>query len=281
MLSGKVVGIIGSGNMGEILIRGLIESGKVKKGDIIASDASQERLEYISQTYGVRHSSSNAELVKKSAIIIIAVKPQNIDVLLEELSNSSHENHLFISIAAGVTTDRLAAKMHHQSGIIRVMPNAPASVLAGIAAICPGRNVSPADLQRAISIFESVGKAVVVNNESLMDVVTGLSGSGPAFAFLVIEALSDAGVQLGLSRKESSLLAAQTVFGAAKMFLETGRHPSELKDLVATPGGTTFAGLKMLEKGNFRSTISDAVEAATNRSRELGALFNARAAKPK
>jgi len=170
----------------------------------------------------------------------------------------------------------LAAKMHHQSGIIRVMPNAPASVLAGIAAICPGRNVSASDLQRAVSIFECVGRAVIIKNEALMDVVTGLSGSGPAFVFLVIESLSDAGVQLGISRKESSLLAAQTVFGAAKMLLETGKHPSELKDIVATPGGTTFAGLKMLEKGNFRSTIMDAVEAATARSRELGSSLNTR-----
>ncbi len=276
MLKGKIVGIIGAGNMGEIMIRGLIQSGKVKNTDIIASDVSQDRLEYISKTYNVRITSSNVELVEKASIIIIAVKPQNIDILLEELSTSSHEEHLFISIAAGIPTERLASKMHHQSGIIRVMPNAPASVLAGIAAICPGRNVSASDLQRAISIFECVGRTVVLKNEALMDVVTGLSGSGPAFIFLVIESLSDAGVQLGISRRESSLLAAQTVYGAAKMFLETGRHPSELKDIVATPGGTTFAGLKMLEKGNFRSTIMDAVEAATARSRELGQLLNNR-----
>jgi pyrroline-5-carboxylate reductase len=276
MLSGKIIGILGSGNMGEVLIRGLIQSGKVKKTDIIASDANQDRLKYIAEAYGVRTSSANVEVVEKASIIIIAVKPQNIDELLEELSQSSHEGHLFISIAAGITTEKLAGKMHHKSGIIRVMPNAPASVLAGIAAIYPGRNISPADLQRAVSIFECVGRTVIIRNEALMDVVTGLSGSGPAFVFLVIESLSDAGVQLGISRKESSLLAAQTVFGAAKMLLETGRHPSELKDIVATPGGTTFAGLKMLEKGNFRSTIMDAVEAATARSRELGALLNIR-----
>jgi pyrroline-5-carboxylate reductase len=274
MLGGKVVGFIGAGNMGEVLIRGLIQSGKVQKSDIIASDVSQDRLSYISSTYGIRTTVSNVEVVESASIIMIAVKPQNIDDLLDELSHSSHEGHLFISIAAGITTDKLAAKMHHQSGIIRVMPNAPASVLAGIAALYPGRNISPEDLQRAVSIFECVGKAVVIKNEALMDVVTGLSGSGPAFVFLMIESLSDAGVQLGISRRESSILAAQTVFGAAKMLIETGRHPSELKDVVATPGGTTFAGLKMLEKGNFRSTVMDAVEAATARSRELGALLN-------
>jgi len=276
MLSGKVVGIIGAGNMGEVLIRGLIQSGRVAKSDIITSDVSQDRLTYMSKTYGLRTTASNVELVENASIIIIAVKPQNIDDLLDELANSSHEGHLFISIAAGITTEKLASKMHHQSGIIRVMPNAPASVLAGIAAVCPGRNVSPSDLQRAVSIFECVGRTVIIKNEALMDVVTGLSGSGPAFVFLVIESLSDAGVQLGISRKESSLLAAQTVYGAAKMLLETGKHPSELKDIVATPGGTTFAGLKMLEKGNFRSTIMDAVEAATARSRELGNTLNNR-----
>jgi pyrroline-5-carboxylate reductase len=274
MLSGKIVGIIGAGNMGEVLIRGLIQSGKVKAADILASDVNQDRLGFISKTYGVRIASSNAKLVEQASIVIIAVKPQNIDDLLEELAASSHEGHLFISIAAGVTTEKLASKMHHRSGIIRVMPNAPASVLAGIAALCPGRNVSAADLERAVSIFECVGRTVIIKNEALMDVVTGLSGSGPAFVFLVIESLSDAGVQLGISRKESSLLAAQTVYGAAKMLLETGKHPSELKDIVATPGGTTFAGLKMLEKGNFRSTIMEAVEAATARSRELGALVD-------
>lgn len=274
MLSGKIVGFIGAGNMGEVLIRGLIQSGKVKASDIIASDVNRGRMQYISDTYGVRTTTSNVEVVESASIVIIAVKPQNIDDLLDELSHSSHEGHLFISIVAGITTERLAAKMHHKSGIIRVMPNAPASVLAGIAALYPGRNISPEDLQRATSIFECVGRTVVIRNESLMDVVTGLSGSGPAFVFLVIESLSDAGVQLGISRKESSLLAAQTVYGAAKMLLETGRHPSELKDIVATPGGTTFAGLKMLEKGNFRSTIMDAVEAATARSRELGELLN-------
>jgi pyrroline-5-carboxylate reductase len=274
MLSGKVIGIIGAGNMGEVLIRGLIQSGKVKKSDIVASDISPERLTAIDKAYGIKTTSSNVEVVEKASIIIIAVKPQNIDDLLEELSQSSHENHLFISIAAGITTEKLSRKMHHKSGIIRVMPNAPSSVLAGIAALYPGRNITPDDLQRAVSIFECVGKTVIIKNEALMDIVTGLSGSGPAFAFLMIESLSDAGVQLGISRKEASLLATQTVYGAAKMLLETGKHPSELKDIVATPGGTTFAGLKMLEKGNFRSTIMDAVEAATLRSRELGSLLN-------
>lgn len=272
MLGGKIVGIIGAGNMGEVLIRGLVHSGRVKKSDILASDVNPERLAAVEKAYGIRTTSSNAELVKKASIVILAVKPQNVDPLLEELAGSSHEHHVFVSIVAGVTTERLAEKMHHQSGVIRVMPNAPASVQAGITALCPGRNVSPEDLGRAEAIFGCIGRTVILQNEALMDVVTGLSGSGPAYVFMFIESLSDAGVQLGISRKEASLLAAQTVYGAAKMLLETGKHPSELKDIVATPGGTTFAGLKMLEKCNFRSTLMEAVEAATRRSRELGAL---------
>jgi pyrroline-5-carboxylate reductase len=276
MFSGKVVGFIGAGNMGEILIRGLIQSGKVSKSNILACDISRDRLKYISRTYGIKTTESDKTLVKKASIVILAVKPQNIDELLEHLSSFSHENHLFISIVAGVTAGKIAEKMHQESGVIRAMPNAPASVLAGITALYPGANVSGDDLKRAQFIFECVGKTVLIKNESLMDVVTGLSGSGPAYVFLAIESLSDAGVQLGISRTESSLLAAHTVYGAAKMLLETGKHPSALKDLVATPGGTTFAGLKMLEKCNFRSTIMEAVEAATNRSRELGVLINSK-----
>jgi len=276
MFSGKVVGFIGAGNMGEILIRGLIESGKVSRSSILACDISKERLAYVSKTYRIKTTSSDRELVKKASIVIIAVKPQNIDELLEHLSSLSHEGHLFISIVAGVTAERIAEKMHHESGIIRAMPNAPASVLAGITALYPGRNIASDDLKRAQAIFECVGETVLIKKENLMDVVTGLSGSGPAYVFLAIESLSDAGVQLGISRAESSLLAAQTVYGAAKMLLETGKHTSELKDLVATPGGTTFAGLKMLEKCNFRSTIMEAVEAATLRSRELGVMINSK-----
>ena len=272
MLGGKIVGIIGAGNRGEVLIRGLVHSGRVKKSDILASDLDRERLAAIEKAYGTRTMSSNAELVKKASLVILAVKPQNVDPLLEELAGSSHEHHVFVSIVAGVTTERLAERMHPRSGVIRAMPNAPASVQAGITALCPGRNVSPEDLGRVEAIFGCIGRTVILQNEALMDVVTGLSGSGPAFVFMFIESLSDAGVQLGISRKEASLLAAQTVYGAAKMLLETGKHPSELKDIVATPGGTTFAGLKMLEKCSFRSTLMEAVEAATRRSRELGAL---------
>jgi pyrroline-5-carboxylate reductase len=270
MLNGKIVGFMGAGNMAEAIIRGLIQSGKINASDILASDINADRLNTLAKTYGIGITSSNIEVAKKASIIVIAVKPITIDPLLKEIAPYSSEHHLYISIAAGVTTERFAEKLHPQSGIVRVMPNAPASVSAGITAVYPGRNVSPEGLQIVLSIFECVGKAVTIPNESLMDTITGLSGSGPAFVFLMIESLSDAGVQLGIARKEASILAAQTVFGAAKMLLETGKHPAELRDLVATPGGTTVAGLKALEKGNFRATVMNAVEAATLRSRELG-----------
>ena len=160
--------------------------------------------------------------------------------------------------------------VEHGLRIVRAMPNAPALVLTGATALYPGSHATDDDLKLAFGIFDTTGKTVVVANEALMDVVTGLSGSGPAFVFMMIEALSDAGVQMGLARKVSNLLAAQTVLGAAKMFLETGRHAGDLRDLVATPGGTTFAGLRALEKGVFRSTVMDAVEAAAKKSKELG-----------
>ena len=270
MFAQKTIGVIGTGNMGEILIRGLLESKQVTPDQVIGVELVEERRAEIEKRYGIRFAASNRELVEKADIVILAVKPQNIDPVLDELADLSHEGHLFISIAAGVTTDRIAQKIHAETGVIRAMPNAPASQLAGATAICPGRNVSKNDLARAQAIFDAVGRSVVVKNEALMDIVTGLSGSGPAYVFVMIETLSDAGVQLGLPRDQANILAAQTVYGAGKMYLETRKHPSALKDLVATPGGTTFAGLKMLEKGNFRSTVMDAVEAATERSRALG-----------
>ena len=270
MLDGKIIGFIGAGNMGGAIIRGLIESGKVNKAEIIVGDADKDRMREITEALGVKAVDSNVELVKKADIVVIGVKPYHVDALLDEISAVSRAGQIFISIVAGAPVEKFSSRLHPASGGVRVMPNTPASVLAGAAAIYAGRNVSPEDLARVAAIFECTGKVVVIQNEALMDAVTGLSGSGPAYVFLVIEALADAGVQLGIARKEASLLAAQTVYGAAKMLLETGKSPGELKDMVTTPGGTTAAGLRMLEKGNFRSAIMDAVEAAARRSRESG-----------
>jgi pyrroline-5-carboxylate reductase len=270
MLDGRTIGFIGAGNMGGVLIRGLIQSGRVNMAELIVSDVNRARLREIKRAYGVKTCESNIELVKKADIVIIGVKPHHVDALLDEISAASRAGQIFISIIAGAPVKKFSSRLNPVSGCIRVMPNTPAFVLAGAAAIYAGSNVSPEDLERAAAIFECTGKTVIIQNETLMDAVTGLSGSGPAYVFLAIEALADAGVQLGIARKEASLLAAQTVYGAAKMLLETGKSPGELKDMVTTPGGTTAAGLRMLEKGNFRSAIMDAVEAAARRARELG-----------
>jgi len=272
MFDGKKIGIIGAGKMGEILLRGLLSAKLIKPDHVWASDSDENRRELVRKIYPKVHVVyDNRKLVKECDLLLLAVKPQNISRTLTELVECITEDDLLISIAAGVSTDTIADLFpEKQIRVIRVMPNAPASVLEGASALCAGRFATADDLRMAERIFHSVGKTVVIHSEELMDVVTGLSGSGPAFLFMIIEALSDAGVQQGLSREVASLLAAQTMLGSAKMFMETGKHPGELKDVVATPGGTTFAGLKALEKGNFRSTIMDAVEAATQRSRELG-----------
>ena len=270
MLDGRIIGFIGAGNMGGALIRGLIKSGKVNKAEIIVSDADKDRLREITEVHGVRAAESNIELVEKADIVVIGVKPYHADALLDEIFGASRAGQIFISIVAGAPVEKISSKLHPASGAVRVMPNAPASVLAGVAAVYAGSNVSPEDLTRVVAIFECTGKAVIIQNEALMDAVTGLSGSGPAYVFMAIEALADAGVQLGIARREASLLAAQTVYGAAKMLFETGKSPGELKEIVTTPGGTTASGLRMLEKRNFRSAIMDAVEAAARRSSELG-----------
>jgi pyrroline-5-carboxylate reductase len=267
----RVIGVVGVGNMGEVLVRGLLAAGAIDRTRLLACETLEDRRAFITDTYGIQVGADVAELAARSDILVLAVKPQNIDKVLEDLREVIDERLLIVSIAAGITTELIASFFpDHELRIIRVMPNAPALVLAGASALHAGRHATDEDMTLARRMFETVGKTVTVANEALMDVVTGLSGSGPAFVFMMIEALSDAGVQMGLSRKVSNQLAAQTVYGAGKMFLETGRHAGELRDLVATPGGTTFAGLKALERGVFRSTVMDAVEAAARRSAELG-----------
>ena len=269
MLKEKILGFIGAGNMGSAIIRGLLQSGQTEKSNIIASDIDEAKLATLAAAHGIQTTKSNIELLEKASVIIIGVKPYHVDALLDEIAATSRGDQLFISIIAGTPADKFSAKLHPKAGVVRVMPNTPVAVMAGATAIYAGNNVFPERLTDAVRIFESAGKTVVIQNEALMDAVTGLSGSGPAYVFLAIEALGDAGVQLGIARNEAMLLAAQTVYGAARMMLETGKSPNELKDMVTTPGGTTAAGLRMLEKGNFRAVIMDAVEAATIRSREL------------
>jgi len=269
MLNGKCLGFIGGGNMAEAMIRGLLKAQLLGPQDMLVSDVTVERLTYLQETFGIRTSQDNAEVAGKADIVLFAVKPQIMSPVLDGLLDVITEQKVLISIAAGISTRFIAEKFPGKVRVIRVMPNTPALVLEAASALAPGAAATPEDLELAKRIFAAVGKVVVVE-EVLMDAVTGLSGSGPAYIFLIIDALSDAGVKVGLSRKVAQLLAAQTVLGAARMVLETHKHPGELKDMVTSPGGTAIAGLHTLEAGGLRTTLINAVEAATRRSMELG-----------
>ncbi len=265
----KKIAFLGGGNMAEALIKGIVAAGAAKPGQIMVTDISVNRLEHLRKTYGVMIKKSNPEAVREAAIVILSVKPQVIDRVMHEIMADIDDTRLVISIAAGVTIEKIETSLPSGARVVRVMPNTPALVLAGAAAIAGGGHATAEDLALAQSIFNSVGRAVVVE-EKLMDAVTGLSGSGPAYVFTIIDALSDAGVKAGLSRPLALELAAQTVYGAAKMVLDTKEHPGKLRDMVTSPGGTTIEGLHALEKGKLRATLMNAVEAATARSRELG-----------
>ncbi len=269
MLRGRTVGFIGAGNMAEALIRGLLEAGLVTAERLVASDVLEARRRHIHQRYGVETLSDGGEVAAKASILILAVKPQDMEAALRSIAASVDQSKTIISIAAGTPMAFIAERLPANAKIVRVMPNAPALVLAGAAAIARGEHATAEELQIVETIFSAVGKAVVVEEKHL-DAVTGLSGSGAAYVFLFIEALADGGVKMGLPRDVAQLLAAQTVLGAAKMLVESGRHPAELKDTITSPGGTTLAGLHAIERGGLRGILMEAVEAATIRSRELG-----------
>jgi len=270
MLKGKRLGFIGAGNMAEAIIRGVLDSGRVSAGEITASDSNFERLNVIVEGFGIEGHNKNFEVAKRADIIILAVKPQIMDKVLADIKDEITKDKVVVSIAAGVKIETLAAGLNKGAKIVRVMPNTPALVLSGISAICPGVGVSEDDKKALFAIFDAIGESVLLENEGLMDAVTGLSGSGPAFVYTFIEALSDAGVKVGLPRDISIRLATQTVYGSAKVVKELERHPAELRDMVTSPGGTTIAGMGVLEEKGFRAAVISAVEAATKRSRELG-----------
>ena len=260
---------VGAGNMAEALIAGLLKAKLTEPSQIWATDVSKTRLESVETRFKVQVGTNNLEAAQWGDIIVLAVKPQVMDEVLVGLKNAGSPSRLFITVAAGYPMARLQSNIGSQVPVIRAMPNTPSVVLEGATALSPGAGVSTEQIEIAKEMFEAVGK-VVVTEERLMDVVTGLSGSGPAYVYLMIEALADGGVRMGLPRQAAQLLATQTVFGTAKMILETGDHPGVLKDRVTSPGGTTIAGLHKLEQGGLRATLMNAVEAATQRSRELG-----------
>lgn len=263
------VGFLGTGKMATALARGLCHAGFTSSAGIVGSDVSVEaRDQFARQTQGTVVD-SNAQVAERSDILILAVKPQQVGTVLEGLAPHLRPDHLLVSIAAGVPISTLIQLTKPSCRLVRVMPNTPCLVGASASAFCLGGAATPDDGELVTRLLSAVGLVFPVP-EPMLDAVTGLSGSGPAFVYLMIEALSDGGVRMGLPRETATRLAAQTVMGAAKMVLETGCHPGELKDAVTSPGGTTIAGLHELERGGLRGCLMNAVEAATLRSRELG-----------
>ena len=273
MLNKKVIAIIGTGNMGDALVSGLIGSGSAKPKNIICSDVSKEKLDQIKSRYKVRTTASNLKAASEANVIIYAVKPQLMASVLLETASKLDLSKLVISIAAGVPLAAMESCIEKDLRLIRVMPNIAAAVKEAATVIAAGAHATKEDVKLALEIFNSIGTCIYLKENYLMDAVTGLSGSGPAYIFLIVDALADAGVKMGLSRQESLFLAAQTVLGAAKLLIETQEHPGQLKDKVTSPGGTAIAGLATLESGGLRTTLINAVEAATNRSKELGDLM--------
>ncbi len=263
------IGFIGAGNMAEALIKGLIASKINNKKEILISDLSKQRESFISKNYGVIRCKSNADLARKSDIIIISVKPYNVTEVVKEISSDFPTKSILISIAAGIPTSLINEAVEKNIKLVRVMPNIPALVLQGASAIYFTKNINLKDQKRVLKIFGAIGKTYTIEKESLMDGVTALSGSGPAFVSLFIEALSDGGVKTGLPRNTALQLAVQTVLGTAKLISEENIHPAVLKDKVSSPAGTTIEGLKELELGGFRGIVISAIEAAMERSREL------------
>jgi pyrroline-5-carboxylate reductase len=268
-LEDKRIAFIGAGNIGEALIKGLLAAAAVRPEQLMATDIRRDRLEVIRTVHQIEILTDNRIAATKAQILVLAVKPQVVHQVLEGLRGAVAEDHLLLSVAAGIRTASIESVFAQPTRVVRVMPNTPVLVGAGASAITAGRHATEYDLDLARRIFESVG-CVVRIDEKLMDAVTGLSGSGPAYIFVLIEALADAGVRVGLPRDVATLLAAQTVMGAARMVLDTGEDPARLKDMVASPGGTTVAGLHVLEQAGLRGAIMAAVEAATRRAEELG-----------
>lgn len=268
-LAGKRIGFVGGGAMAEALLGGLLAAG-VPATLLGASDPDPGRRKLLAETFGVATHADNGDAVVGSDLVVLAVKPSIVESALRALPSRDVARPLWVSIAAGVPIAKLAALLPAGARIVRAMPNTPALVRAGATAIAAGGTASAADREAATALFETVGVCWEAPQESLLDAVTGLSGSGPAYVFVFLEALGDAGVRMGLPREAAYQLAFQTVLGAAKLAQETGRHPAALKDQVTSPGGTTIAGLERLEAGGFRAAVYEAVAAATRRSRELG-----------
>ncbi len=266
------IGFLGAGAMGEALVTGVLAAG-VPAERLRAADPDPRRCERLAREHGIACCAANAEVVRESDVVVLAVKPGLVAAVLAELAGLGADvlrRPLWVSIAAGVPLATIEGALPAGARAVRAMPNTPALVGAGATAFVAGAAAGPADRDVARALFESVGVVWEASAESQLDAVTGLSGSGPAYVFVLLEALADAGVRMGLPRDAAATLATQTVLGAARLAQVSGRHPASLKDQVTSPGGTTIAGLERLEAGGFRAAIHEAVAAATRRSRELG-----------
>ncbi len=269
MAAKLTIGFLGAGKMATALAKGFIRAGLVSARDVLAGDPSPHAGSSFAKETGGATTTSNIEVVDFARVVFLAVKPDQVNSVLAQIRGHFTEKHLLLSIAAGVPLAKLEAGLNSGARVIRVMPNTPALVGASASAFALGQSAQPQDGELAQRMLCSVGAAFQLR-ESLLDAVTGLSGSGPAYVYLVIEALSDGGVAAGLPRDVATKLAAQTVLGSAKMVLETGSHPGALKDMVTSPGGTTIEGLHELEKGKLRGTLMSAVRAAAEKARKLG-----------
>ncbi|MBW2980055.1 pyrroline-5-carboxylate reductase [Candidatus Woesearchaeota archaeon] len=261
------IGLVGAGKMAEALIKAILKANITK--NITASDVSSKRLDYIKKALKIKTTKSNKEVVKQADVLILAIKPQNMADVLSEIKNDVTNKHLIVSIAAGVKIDFIQEKLGDKNRVIRVMPNTPCLVGEMAAGFAAGRYAKDKDIKLVATILNSAGKAYVVC-EDMLDAVTGLSGSGPAFLAYVLEAMIEGGVKQGLSKDVATELAMQTMKGTGKLLQETGLSPKELIDMVSSPGGTTIAGRKVLEKSDVKKILEKTVGAATKRSKELG-----------
>jgi pyrroline-5-carboxylate reductase len=261
--------IIGVGKMGETLISSLLKNKVIESGQICGTTSREDSAVKIREKYVIGVGIDNQEAVIKSDIIILAVKPQMISKVLAQISSQLDESKLIISIAAAISTGYIEDRIGKHVPVIRAMPNTASLVNEGMTVLCPGKYVKKEHLELALKIFKSIGEVETINREELMDVVTALSGSGPAYSYMMVESLTDGGVRMGLPRELARKLAAQSVLGGAKMILETGLHPALLKDEVTTPAGVTIDGLMELEDGGFRVALIKAIDKATQKSKQI------------
>lgn len=269
MLKTKRIAVIGMGKMGGMLTRALIDRNVVDAKQLCGTTGHPASATRAQQAYGIEVLTDNVAAVEGSDLIILSIKPQTMNTVLKELKPVLQEGQVIVSLAAATDSHSIEQQLPASTPVIRAMPNLPCLIGHGMTVLCPGKRVKAAHLEAAQALFSAVGRVAVIDNDALMDAVTALSGSGPAYGYIIIESLAEGGVKVGLPRSLATTLAAQTLLGAAAMVLETGEHPAKLKDMVTTPAGTTVDGLMALEEGNIRVALIKAIDAATAKGKEL------------